>query len=423
MHTSRWQFLLILLVLGLLLLRESRRTPSEEVEHRFVDWLAAATNRDLPEAPCVLVGIDDSSLSEGHRWPWSPLDFTLFLQAALPFKPGVIAIEHVLNWEKAAENGDAERSTKNPQYERILRDYLLRAPKVVLGAELGPPEDPDVVPALQPMRVLRRIGGDASAVPEFTDVVREAKEELRLSSARGFVNLPGLGLGTGPVRRVPLLLRYRGEMVPSFVMQALLLFYQLTPDDVQGAIGSHLDLGGRRVPIDAQGCMNVYFKAPHARIGFDALLLAAQQVESGLPASVPLETLRDRIVLLARVDRASKTLNFPGGVHGSSGELFAAAIATIQTNTFVERLPLWGDAAIIAAVLVLAAFFPSWSKGTVVQVTLLSLALYLLAGLAIFTTTLRWVPLIAPAGVLLFSMCYRLLSWRSAPAEAGKVET
>jgi adenylate cyclase len=413
MRASRLQLILILLVLGLILLRESHQPPGSIIENHFVDWLASNTSRELPTAPLTLVEINDASVTEGHKWPWSPLDFSLFLQAALPFNPSVLAIEHVLLWDEKT-GGDADWQAKRPQYEKILHDFLLRVPKVLLGAQLGFPEDPDIIPPLQPAPVLRHLNGSVGLVPEFTIIDRQPKEEFRLAPKLGFTNLPA---SEGVIRRVPLLLRYRGEVVPSFALQAILLWYEVTADDVEATIGSHIDIAGRvRIPIDVTGSVRTYFKAPYLRFGFDDLLLAAQQKETGRASTVPVEKMKGSITLLARTDAAARTLRFPSGIQGSSGELTAAAIATIQNGAFIRRIPAWGDWVILVGLLGLCAGFAGWSRSRVLQVALATAVIYLMISLSIFTHTLVWLPLIMPGGVLLFTVLFRLFSAEEIPA-------
>src|ERR1043166_8583639 len=220
-------FMLLVLLFGLVLMRESRELPGATIEESFINWLAVNTPREVSTAPLALVEIDDSSIGEEHPWPWSPLDYALFLNAVQQFQPSVVAIEPVLEWDEKKLVPDAQ--AKHAQFKKILHDRLLTTPRVVLGAELGFPEDSDVVPPLQPVPILRQIKGNIKALPEFTTVDHQPEEELRLSAKLGFTNVPN----TGSVHRAPLLFSYRGQAVPSFVLQALMLWLKLTPEDVK----------------------------------------------------------------------------------------------------------------------------------------------------------------------------------------------
>lgn len=409
MQKSSAQLMLIVLVVGLLLMRESRQNPGAAIESSYVDWLAANSERTAQPAPLVLVEINDNSLVEKHPWPWSPLDFTLFLQAILQLDPSVAAIEHVLEWDE--KSLPPEEKLKHPQYQKILHDYLLRSPKILLAAQLGFPEDPDIIPPMEPVPMLRHVQGDRKAIPEFTIVEHEPKEELRIAATLGFSNLP---TGRTTARNVPLIFRYRGEVVPSFVLQAMMLWFQLTPDDIKVEVGSRISMGGKvNIPIDDAGNMRVDFKSPYTSFGFDDLLLAAELTQAGHRAAITPKKVRNKLALLARTDRASHTLLFPTGRTGSSGELFAAAIATIQNKTFIQRISPIFDLILLASLMALSWCFLKWSMSRVFAVSGVALVIYLLGSITVFGASLVWLPIVMPAGTLLFLVLFRLFARRS----------
>src|SRR5690606_14841031 len=120
------------------------------------------------------------------------------------------------------------------QYERILKDVLLRSPKTVLGARLGYPDDPQTLPPLQATPIVRHVTGDLQHIPELTVIEAQPAENYRLSATLGFTNLPGT---SASYNAAPLVLRYRGHVVPSFVLQAALLWHKLSTDDVKVVLG------------------------------------------------------------------------------------------------------------------------------------------------------------------------------------------
>ena len=407
------QMFLIALVAGLFLLRESGQRWGAEVDGAFADWLTIHAPRPLAAAPpVILVAIDAASVAE-HPWPWTPLDFSLFIQAAQGFSPAVVAVADVLDWDRSKLNGSEQQ--KLVQYERILRDALLRCPKPLLGAELGLPDDPQAIPPLQEVPLVRRVTGDAGAIPQWSVVERQAREEYRLSATTGFTNLPDPGVAA---RTAPMLLRYRGQIVPSFTLQAALLYLQLGADDVSGVLGSHLQLGsGVRVPINERGEMRVNFALPRTTFTFDELLLASEQVAAKLRPVVAVEKVRGSILLLARTDLPARTLHFGGRGAGTAGELMAAAIATIQSGAFPRRIAVWFDWALLAGVLLLCFRIPRWPKSRVVLGSLLALLVYTMAAMAAFGQVLVWLPLLLPAGLTLFVMLYRWATpdWATRP--------
>ncbi|MEI9894119.1 MAG: hypothetical protein WDN28_09585 [Chthoniobacter sp.] len=70
----------------------------------------------------------------------------------------------MLDWDRAIVLPE-DQNRKLPQYEKILRDNILRAPKMLLGSSLGVPEDPQVIPPLQEVPLLRNVRGSIGEIP------------------------------------------------------------------------------------------------------------------------------------------------------------------------------------------------------------------------------------------------------------------
>ncbi|MEQ1860109.1 MAG: CHASE2 domain-containing protein [Chthoniobacteraceae bacterium] len=392
------QLFILTAIVGLLLMRESVREPLLRVEEGYADFLAMNAQRREPPPGITLVRIDETNLRE-HRWPWSPLDFALFFQSANGFRPEVLATDEVFSWEL---------SGKNAQYAQILREHVLKAPRVLLGARLGWPEDPDKLPPLESTQVLRKVSGDLERVPEFTIIEAQSSDEFRLSSTSGFTNLPG---PDNWHRSVPLVLRYRGQLVPTFVLQAVLLWEKAALDDVTVALGSHIAIGDRlSIPINAAGQMRVDFGAGRDHCGLDDLVLAAEQRDAQSDPRLPTQFFAGRFLLLSRTDVAATTMRLARGRPGSRGELFAAAIATIQGRSFIQRAPWWSDLVIIGFFALMSYWVPRWSRGMTAFVGLAILPAYTLVALGLFGAKLTWISAVIPAGQILFLILYRLVS-------------
>ncbi|MEI6351658.1 MAG: CHASE2 domain-containing protein [Verrucomicrobiota bacterium] len=406
MHCSTRQFLFLVLIIGLVLMRESRVAPLASIETAFATWLSVNAQRSPAPAPLAVVQITDEDLS-ATPWPWTPLDFSLFLNAALPYQPPVVGIEPILSWSKP----DAQQVS-------LLHNQLLKSPKVVLGSELGNPEDLSVLPALQEVPTLRHVKGDLSSLREFMLVERQPMEDLRLAGTLGFENLEESA--SKPIQFVPLIFRYHGQVVPSFVLQAAMLWYGVTPDEVKVICGSHIDLGKKiQIPIDAHGGFFVDFSIPMTRFSTGDLLLSVEQSQVGRKTVAPIAQLKNCFTLLARTDREARTLRFANGQRGSRGELFAAALATLQNAEFVEHdadsnRHLMIELVIVMEALIVAWFFSRMSKLGTLMVALLIFAGYMLAALGAFSAWLVVFPFLLPAGLLAFIVLFRMLDREEA---------
>ncbi len=403
MFQSGAQFMILVALVGLVLMRESRQPPIDGLDESFADFLAINSRRVEEPAPVTLVGIDEGSLKE-HPWPWTPLEFAIFFQAAEIFKPAATATNEVLHWDTKEMAPDAAR--KLPQYQKILREHILRSSKVLVGAQLGFPEDPTNPPAVQETPLIRNITGDLSGIPEFTAIDAQADEDFRLSSITGFANLPQPASYT---RTVPLVFRYHGQVVPSFVLQAILIWEKLTTDDVTIEPGVKIALADRvQIPIDREGRMRIDFGVRRRRCGFDDLVLSSDQFENGRNPIVPREWLTEKILLLARTDEAAKDVAFAPGRAASVGELFAAAIGTIQNRSFIKRVPVWFDYGLVAIMVLVARACRRWRKFSTLLILLLGTVAYVMIAVTFFGYTLTWLPIVLPAGTALFITLFRI---------------
>ena len=398
--------LFLVVVVGLFLLSESRQRPCATVDDAFGDWLSMNAPRPAHRefTPLTLFAINDNSVANGHPMPWDPVQYALFPRAILPFSPEVVAIDEVLDW-KGLPMDPAERQ-KLPQYETMLSNWLLKCPKLLLAARLGWPEDPENIPPIEEAPLIRKVKGDIRPIPEWTVIEQQPKDEFRLTATTGFTNIPAVN---GPVNSVPLLLRYRGEVAPSFVLQAILLWQKLSTEDVTVEMGSHISLAGKmEIPIGPAGEMRVNFGALRTRIAFDDLLLANEQIEAKQKPVAPVDRIKGGIALLARTDAPSRTIPLAMGKMGSEGELFSAAIATIQEQVFIKRAPYWFDFALIGVAALFALRIPRWRKGLVAAGALLAIIVYTVGALAWFSYQRVWVPGVLPAGLAIFVTLYRM---------------
>jgi hypothetical protein len=232
----------------------------------------------------------------------------------------------------------------------------------------------------------------------------------------GFTNLSG---ASNWHRAVPLIFRYRGQVVPSFVLQAALLWEKLSLDEVAVELGSRVALGDRvEIPIDAAGRMRVDFGVPRGRCGFDDLVLAAAQSEAKSETQLPPETFSGKLLLLSRVDAESRSLRLAAGRAGSVGELFSAAIGTIQSRTFIRRAQWWADAVVIGSAMLASIWLPRWRKGMALFLLAVGLMAYVLIALWIFGSDLIWLPITLPLGLTVFLGIYRL----AIPGTEGELQ-
>ncbi len=389
---SLW-LMLVVLLLGLLFLREPRLQRREEI---FLRWLLKNSQPRDTAPPLTIVEIGREPIPQkegaeidpterflrGAASANSPLEAALFLQAALEFKPGVVAFEPVLKWPE-----------REKDQEQIFLDQAMRVSKLLLGAELTAMPDPDAPVAEIP--AFPQVTGKRGDLIEFSGIGRQPDEDVRLIGTLGFVNLPN---ETAADVHVPLLFQYRGEVIPSFALQAALLWLRVTPAEVKIDIGKYIRLPHSEIPIRSDGTAVINPNAAKRarRLSLNELLLAAQERQQG-KASVHLDEMRDQIVLV-------RTLANPL----VSPDVFAATIAAIQTNSFVRRVSRIFDCVMILVVAGASVPLRKFSRIDLMLGAIAFSAGYCLVALGILSRWSIWLPGFLPLGaiwvVVLFSL-------------------
>jgi hypothetical protein len=411
MFRSGAQLMFLTLIVGVFLMRESGREPLNSVNERFVDFLADNARRSEGPAPATLVRIDDVSLKE-HPLPWTPGDYALFFNAAVALNPEVIATDEILDWK--LQNLSPEIAQTFTQYSQILRDNIRKSPRTLLGAELSYPEDADRIPPLESIAGLRKVTGDVTSIPEFRIVEAQASEELRLATVQGFTTWPAHNKSS---RTAPLLLRYCGQIVPSFVLQAAMLWEKVTPDEVEVEIARHIRLGKRVViPIDAQGRMRINFALPIGRCSFEDLVVGAEQKDAKAKAAAPSDLFTGRAILLSRTDVNAARYPVMFDSPRSRGELFALALGTIQNRAFVRSVPWWSEWAFIGFFTIAAGFVPYLRRSHVLILGVVAILASLVAALGLIGAKLIALPVIVPLGLTLFLVLARFLTPNRPPS-------
>jgi len=381
---SLW-LMLVMVLAGLLFLREPRLRRYDDI---FLRWLLKNSVVENVQPPLTIVEIGRTRTARpgaeggaaadflrGNAAANSPLEAALFLQAALEFKPGVIAFEPVLQWPEQA--GDEEQ---------IFIDQAMRVPKLLLAAELTATPDPDA-PAAD-IAGFSQVTGKRGNLVEFSGIARQPSEDVRMISGLGFVNLPP---EVADDIHVPLLFQYRGEVIPSFVLQAVLFWLRISPAEVKIHIGNQIELPqGRKIPIESDGTVVINPNAAKTarRLKLDELLLAAQQAEQGKRTRT-LDEIRDQIVLARSVADPSQRV-----------ELLAAAIATVETNSFLRRVSWIFDCVVLLIVAALSGALRKFSRIDLLLGAIAFSAGYCLIALGILTRWSIWLPGVLPLGAV-----------------------
>jgi hypothetical protein len=372
----------VLVLLGVVFLQQPRLRRYDEF---FLHWLVE--NSALPNKPAPLtiveLGVSSSRKPAGGAQPSeaflkiggaanSPLEAALLLQAALYFQPAVIAFEPVLQWPEQAR-----------EQEEIFVDQAMRVPGLLLAAELTPTPEPDA-PVVD-IPVFANVAGKRGNLATFSGVARQPSEDVRLIAKLGFINLPS---EVASSTHVPLLFQYRGEVIASFALETVLLWLHISHEEVKIDIGDSIQLPqGRKIAIESDGTLVINPNAAKLarRLTANELLLAAQQREQGKTSS-GVDNLANQ-VLLARA---------AGGA--GNGDVLAATIATIQTNSFPRRVSWAFDCVSLALIGAFSGLLRKLARVDLILTAIAFTAAYCLIALGILSHAAIWLPGLLPLG-------------------------
>jgi hypothetical protein len=365
--------MLVIFLACMFFLREPRMQRLDDI---YLRWLLKNAPATGIAVPLTIVDIGGDSIApkapaSGSKYDLShsisPVEYALFLQAALEFNPTVVAFEPILQWDGQQKD-----------QEQIFLDQAMRVPKLQTAAELAVNSDPDAPVVEVPS--FTQVTGKRGGLVEYSGIARQPNEDLRVISTLGFINLPKEAADDV---HVPMLFQYRGEVIPSFALQAVLLWMRVTPGEVKINIGSYISLPqGKKIPINAEGSLLVNPSTlKGARyLKLNELLLAAQQHENKAAGGNQLEDIRDQIVLA----RASS--------NQFVGQPFAAAIATVQTNAFVHRVHWAFDVVFILGVAAVSGYARRFSRIDLVLAAIAVSAGYCLVAIVLVSRWFIWLP-------------------------------
>ncbi|HUN55643.1 MAG TPA: CHASE2 domain-containing protein [Smithella sp.] len=326
----------------------------------------------------VIVGIDDPSLTQYGQWPWpryilarlvkkiasggaSAIGMDMILPEQdrtslsvvlkeMSRERGVDFQNETLQAPKALPGGSPGALTGSPigpqdENDQILAKVLRSAPAVLAYQFKFGKKSPLKYSDIHPLKYIIKENNprEKHRITSADNVIHSLPMLMRAAGASGFVN--SLTDRDGIVRRVPLIMEYKGVLYPSLAMAALIRAYgnqQVmieTTDD-----GYLIDWNERRIPLDSSG----FFLIPYRARDNNYPYISAADILSG---KIKPETFKGKIVFIG-VNGSGMGDNHLSPVnkmiHGT--EIHASIVNSILTGDFIKR-PAWAPGAELVFVL------------------------------------------------------------------------
>ncbi len=418
------------------------------LERRFYDYASTTTSRQ-PSDKIAIIAIDDRSIANIGRWPWSR-DVHAQLIDKLAEAKAKVVVHTAFFFEPQTERGmDYIRQIKaalepaptdgSPDPQLPLRQLIAQAEGALdadaklaasmkaagnvllpsffeLGLPQGKPDQP--LPAFALPHVL----GQAEGFAQPSLSAQHPIESLgQVAAGLGHLN-QDVDVVDGAVRQEPLLVDYYGQAMPSLALAAAMKSLNLSPKDIQLVPGEAVQLGQLRIATDDSTHMRPQFYQARD----DGKAFEIDSFHDVLSGKIALNKYAGKIVLVgATATGVGVQFPTPGYAALTPVETVAHITSSILNQHFIVT-PLWAQGLhagmLVLAMLYLVLVLPRLSAGvgalatTALLVGLLSAEFGLLSGRAV------WVQLVLPAVLLLLGHL-ALTTKRFLVTEAGKVKS
>lgn len=264
----------VLLLFALIGLRMWDPPPLQELRLRTFDtYQKLAPRAPMANSPAVILDIDEQSLSAFGQWPWPRTliaelvkKLTNLGAAAVAFdiifaEPDRVSPGRVAGALPDLDEETREKLRRLPSNDEVLA-AAMRQSRVVLGQSLVHVPDPQTQ-TRPPTARLATMGADPSPfLWTGPGLVQNVPELEAAAAGRGVLTI--IPEPDGIVRRVPLLMKAQGALVPSLVMELLRVVTQsgaiLVRTNSTGVEG--VAVPGLKLPTDRHAQLWIHFR-PH----------------------------------------------------------------------------------------------------------------------------------------------------------------
>ena len=444
----------------------------EALETKAYDWGVNLSSKP-PSDRIAIIAIDDQSIANIGRWPWSRevhanmidklseakakvvANTTFFFE---PQKdPGLLYVNKLLEvYNKAAGIAPAVEATPAAattattttpattpaasvnadmaqmgvilteaeqalNTDRRLASSIKKAGNVLLPSYIDARFEPPVgQPDQAPPEYVRKDAVIATGAGGVMYGMPGAQFPIEAigSVAAGIGHLTEVPETDGGTRRDVTVVDYFGQQYPSFAMMAAAKSLNLGAKDIKVTPGEAVSIGTLRIVTDGNGLMLPYFYknvGDHSAMPIDSFF----DVYSG---KIPAAKYKDKIVLIGATAAGVGTLSVTPIGSLSPVEKLAHSVSSILQQQFF-RAPAWAIwvsfLAFIAVTVYLIALLPKLRAGPAAMITLALFATLLITHVVLMMGPGLWVKLMLPAALLVIGHLL-LTTKRFLMTERGK---
>ena len=385
--------------------REKNEKIVIDFESSYVNWLLDTKKERKEPSSVTLLTLDDSEESVIQDWPPSPLDYAVILNNLKQYDPKLIAIEPSLEF-LGQEEGLIE--TLRTACLAFNQQSLLLSAVYQMDRSI----DPTIEKGENFFDIIDSVNGDTTNIPEFTRInslpnQRFAAMGLPIAFTR--IDLADNNNDDEGIYKFPLIARIGDKIVPSFVLKAIMLDFNIKADQVIINIGDNIKLGNRKtIPIDNGGHVQIY-PALQDDLSIEKINLLTVPPDE-LDGKYKL-LLGNRIILIGNNQNSESIKNIPfrNNSRISNAEHMALAISTIQSGLFISEVSknkeilIWSILILIGVMILKSHSLKAFSR-----IGLL-IIIYLSFSMLLFQSNGQWASPIAPLALFIVMTIFSLV--------------
>ncbi|OGS46547.1 MAG: hypothetical protein A2539_01570 [Elusimicrobia bacterium RIFOXYD2_FULL_34_15] len=416
----------------------------ESLEYKFYDLRSKLRQNPKPGDDVIIVSIDDNSISNIGRWPWSRAIIAALIEEVSKANPKVIGLnilfsepEQALGLEQLKELklkyanllieasklkkkyrikdnellnftsfiGDIANAENSIDNDTILSETIADSGNIVLPMffSLDEPlgEKPEEVPL-----ILSSNSVSGPTLPSTNGYIPLLPIDIFSEGTLGIGHVNVIPDIDGTKRREILLVRYQDKYYPSFTLQLARIYMNLGLNDIKINNENEIGLGKIRIPTDGAMNMLINFNGPYKTFkycdSFDVLT-----------KKIPPEAFKNKIVLIGLTATGIGDLNVVPVANNFPGvEISANVIQNIINKRFIVK-PQWAKTFEMACLAICGLFvilvLPRLKAKWGAIVTVVILAIILGFGTYIFTKG-YWLKIFYPS--ILLVLGYTLITTR-----------
>jgi len=360
---------LVIVAIGALLMA-FEPPPIQGLRNRMFDQYQRWQQREYVDTPVRIIDIDEESLRRIGQWPWPRTRVAEMINVMHSAQPAAIGFDVVFAepdrtspkamaslWLQASQDAVRTGGTPTaseasvaqlidllqtlPDHDEVMAQAL-RGGRVVMGFTLGPKHDAvqrQQAPLRRPAPYAQKGPSALASLYRFESALPPLMLFQRAAAGSGVLTFKSDD--DGVVRRVPLVLRYKDDPVPSFTAEMLRVgqgasttILTSAPTLGGGSPGlQEVRIGAVSVPTTLAGEVWVHYTASHPERYIPAWKL--------LSKALPPEVLKGKLLLVGSSAQGLMDLRFnPLGYVVPGVEVHAQALEQMLSGKLLQR-PGW----------------------------------------------------------------------------------